>query len=115
MSKHNKSYEDFTCSVIFHFCFFHGLVLYPNSISVLNLSIEASYCFPEIHELQSNNPRQMLRICKLTQEGPMGPEKLNFHCNSLLRADEMLMMMEIGMKAEEERQTHKAAPLFQTS
>lgn len=45
----------------------------------------------------------------------MGPEKLNFHCNSLLRADEMLMMMEIGMKAEEERQTHKAAPLFQTS
>lgn len=45
----------------------------------------------------------------------MGPEKLNFRCNSLLRVDEMLMMMEIGTKAEEERQTHKTAPLFQTS
>lgn len=45
----------------------------------------------------------------------MGPEKLNFHCNNLLRAYEMLMMMEIGMKAEEETQTQKADPLVQTS
>lgn len=45
----------------------------------------------------------------------MAPELLNFHCNRLLRADEMSLMMEIGMKAVEERQTQKAAPPFQTS